>query len=69
MDTPVPSLRGRKVLITGAASGIGKATAEAAAAQGAELVLTDLHADRLDAVVDEITRAGGTVLYLSLIHI
>lgn len=62
MDTPVPSLRGRKVLITGAASGIGKATAEAAAAQGAELVLTDLHADRLDAVVDEITRAGGTVL-------
>ncbi|MBY4574802.1 SDR family oxidoreductase [Gordonia paraffinivorans] len=63
MDTPVPSLRGRKVLITGAASGIGKATAEAAAAQGAELVLTDLHADRLDAVVDEITRAGGTVLY------
>ncbi|WP_168703385.1 SDR family oxidoreductase [Gordonia paraffinivorans] len=63
MDTPVPSLRGRKVLITGAASGIGKATAAAAAAQGAELVLTDLHADRLDAVVDEITRAGGTVLY------
>lgn len=63
MDTPVPSLRGRKVLITGAASGIGKATAEAAAAQGAELVLTDLHADRLDAVVFEITRAGGTVLY------
>lgn len=63
VDTPVPSLRGRKVLITGAASGIGKATAEAAAAQGAELVLTDLHADRLDAVVDEITRAGGTVLY------
>ncbi|WP_232717566.1 SDR family oxidoreductase [Gordonia metallireducens] len=63
MDTPVPSLRGRRVLITGAASGIGRATAEAAAAQGAELVLTDLHADQLDEVVAEILRADGTVLY------
>ncbi|MEO9330325.1 SDR family oxidoreductase [Gordonia aurantiaca] len=63
MDTPVPSLRGRKVLITGAASGIGKATAEAAAAEGAELVLTDLHADQLDRVVADVKRAGGTVLY------
>ncbi|MCR8897350.1 SDR family oxidoreductase [Gordonia sp. GONU] len=63
MDTPVPSLRGRKVLITGAASGIGRATAEAAAARGAELVLTDLHADQLDEVVAGILRADGTVLY------
>ncbi|SDU47407.1 SDR family oxidoreductase [Gordonia westfalica] len=63
MDTPVPSLHGRKVLITGAASGIGRATAEAAAAQGAELVLTDLHADQLDEVVAGILRADGTVLY------
>ena len=63
MKTPVPSLRGRKVLITGAASGIGRATAEAAAAQGAELVLTDLHAEPLDEVVAEITAAGGAVLF------
>ncbi len=63
MDTPVPSLRGRKVLITGAASGIGRATAQAAAAQGAELVLTDLHADQLDEAVAGILRADGTVLY------
>lgn len=63
MDTPVPTLRGRKVLITGAASGIGRATAIAAAAEGAELVLTDLHAEPLDAVVAEITTDGGTVLF------
>ena len=31
MKPPVPTLRGRTVLITGAASGIGKATAIAAA--------------------------------------
>lgn len=63
MKTPVPSLRGRTVLITGAASGIGRATALAAATDGAELVLTDLHAEPLDAVVAEITVAGGHVLY------
>lgn len=34
-------LRDRSVLITGAASGIGRATAQAAAARGARLVLTD----------------------------
>ncbi|MFT3714481.1 MAG: SDR family oxidoreductase [Gordonia sp. (in: high G+C Gram-positive bacteria)] len=63
MKTPVPSFRGRKVLITGAASGIGKATAEIVAKQGGELVLTDLQADVLDATVNEITGNGGTVLY------
>ncbi|GAA1480819.1 SDR family oxidoreductase [Gordonia sinesedis] len=63
MDTPVPTLRGRKVLITGAASGIGRATALAAAAEGAELVLTDLRAEQLDAVVAEILDTDGTVLF------
>lgn len=63
MDTPVPSFRARTVLITGAASGIGRATAVAAAADGAELVLTDLHPEPLDAVVAEITGSGGRVLY------
>ncbi|NDK87972.1 SDR family oxidoreductase [Gordonia desulfuricans] len=63
MDPPVPTLRGRKVLITGAASGIGLATAQAAARAGAELVLTDLHADALDTAVAAIVDAGGTVLF------
>ncbi|NMO01796.1 SDR family oxidoreductase [Gordonia sp. TBRC 11910] len=63
MKTPVPSLRGRKVLITGAASGIGRATAELAARQGAQLVLTDLHLAPLDEVVAGINADGGSVVY------
>ncbi|GAB16774.1 putative oxidoreductase [Gordonia effusa NBRC 100432] len=63
MKTPVPSLRGRRVLITGAASGIGRATASEAASQGAELVLTDLRLEPLNEVVAEIAASGGTVLY------
>ncbi|MCF8610130.1 SDR family oxidoreductase [Gordonia sp. HY285] len=63
VPTPVPSLRGRTVLITGAASGIGRATAVAAARDGAQLVLTDLHADPLNAVVADIAGDGGSVVY------
>lgn len=51
------TLRGQRVLITGAASGIGAATARAAARQGAELVLTDRDADRL-AIVGKETNAS-----------
>jgi NADP-dependent 3-hydroxy acid dehydrogenase YdfG len=47
------SLRDKRVLITGAASGIGAATARAAALQGAVLVLTDRNAESLAAVADE----------------
>lgn len=63
VPTPVPSLNGRKVLITGAASGIGRATALASAAAGAELILTDIQAGPLDEVVAEILDQHGTVLY------
>jgi NAD(P)-dependent dehydrogenase (short-subunit alcohol dehydrogenase family) len=47
------------VLVTGAASGIGRATAELAAQRGAQLVLTDLHP--LDETVARIESAGGQV--------
>jgi len=55
------SLSGRRCLITGAASGIGRATAIAAADHGAELYLTDRNGEGLKGVVDEICSAGGTV--------
>ncbi|MGW4120785.1 SDR family oxidoreductase [Nocardia sp. NPDC004711] len=55
------SLRGKKTLITGAASGIGRATALAAARKGARLVLTDVNAEGLDATVETIRSTGGIV--------
>jgi NAD(P)-dependent dehydrogenase (short-subunit alcohol dehydrogenase family) len=53
----------KKCLITGAASGIGRATAVMAGRAGAELFLTDIQDAALDTVVAEITGAGGTVSY------
>jgi NAD(P)-dependent dehydrogenase (short-subunit alcohol dehydrogenase family) len=57
----VRTLKGRRCLITGAASGIGRATSLAAAAQGAELFLTDLDGTGLTAVVRELEATGGRV--------
>ena len=60
---PVKDLRDKKTLITGAASGIGRATAIAAGAKGADLFLTDVNADALTSAADEIRAAGGIVSY------
>ena len=46
-------LQGRTCLVTGAASGIGRATAVALSRRGARVVLTDLDAESLDAVAGE----------------
>lgn len=50
---------GETVLVTGAASGIGRATAIAFAAAGARLVLVDRDADRLLGVADEVAAHGA----------
>ena len=53
-------LRGRRVLITGASSGIGDATAEALAAQDAVLAVSGRRVDALEALAERIAAAGGT---------
>ena len=53
---------GRVAVITGAAQGIGAATATLLAAQGASVVVADLTADRAAATVAAITAAGGAAL-------
>lgn len=54
-------LKGDIAVITGAASGIGAATARLFAAEGADLGLTDRDGDKLEAVAAECRRAGRTV--------
>lgn len=51
--------KGRRVLITGAAGGLGRAFCEAFAAEGASLLLMDIDAAALDALAGEL-RAAGT---------
>ena len=52
------SIRGKTALITGAASGMGRATAHLFAREGANVVVTDLKQDAVDYVVGEIKAAG-----------
>jgi len=52
-------LSGRTVLITGASSGLGRHFAKTAAAAGARVAAAARRTDRLAALVDEITSAGG----------
>jgi 3-oxoacyl-[acyl-carrier protein] reductase len=65
MKVPI-SLQGQTALVTGAATGIGRATALLLAQAGARVVVNHLHQSQAaQALVDEITAAGGQALALS----
>jgi 3-oxoacyl-[acyl-carrier protein] reductase len=53
------SVKGLTVLVTGAASGMGRATALVFAAEGANVAVTDITAEGTQAVVKEIAANGG----------
>jgi NAD(P)-dependent dehydrogenase (short-subunit alcohol dehydrogenase family) len=52
-------LAGRCAIVTGAAQGIGRATAEALAAAGARVLLADLQADQARAAARRLESAGA----------
>src|SRR6266487_3642262 len=56
------NIQGKVVVITGASSGLGEATARDLSAQGATVVLGARRADRIKSLADDLTRRGGKAL-------
>jgi NAD(P)-dependent dehydrogenase (short-subunit alcohol dehydrogenase family) len=57
------TLHNKTALITGAASGIGRATALLFAREGASIAIADLNATAAKTLADEITSAGGHAIF------
>jgi len=56
------NIKGKVVVITGASSGLGEATARFLSAQGASVVLGARRVERLQALTEELNQSGGKAL-------
>ena len=56
------SLNGKIAVVTGAAQGIGKSTAQSLAQMGAKVAVADINQEKIDAVVSEIKATGADAL-------
>ena len=59
------NIEGKVVVITGASSGLGEATARLLCAQGASVVLGARRIDRIRSLADELTGSGGKALAIT----
>ena len=59
------NIRDKVVVITGASSGLGEATARLLSAQGASVVLGARRVDRLQSLANELTASGGKALVIA----
>ena len=64
--SPAMSLSDKVVIVTGAASGIGRASAKLFAAQGAKVVVADRDAVGGEAAAGEIVASGGIAAFIQL---
>lgn len=58
-------LEGKKILVSGAASGLGRAGAVIFAKEGADVAVTDINVDGLNQLLTELKQYGGNYVAIA----